>query len=86
MKDKLIELQKGNKVAVFDKKMVFALGALCDKKICCRQDESQFTCWVANEREQMKAFKEWCRVLNLDPHKHKTLQQYIQEGGVIWLA
>jgi len=85
MKEKLYELNKGKKVAVFDKKMVIALGALCDKKICCREEENQFTCWIANENEQMRGYKKWCKVMNYNLHNATALRQYLQEGVVIWL-
>jgi len=84
MKEKLHRLQQGEKVAVFDKKMVIALGALTEKKVCCRQEDNQFTVWIANEQEQMRAFKKWCKVMNFNYNSVTALQQYLIEGGIIW--
>jgi len=86
MKEKLYELKRGKKVAVFDKKMVFALGTLSDKKICCREEENQFTCWVANDEEQMKGYKKWCKVMNYNMHNASALQEFLKGGGIIWLG
>jgi len=85
MKEKFNRLQQGEKVAVFDKKMVIALGALCDKKICCRQEEGQFTCWIANNRQLSKAFTKWCKIMNYNTKSGSALQEYLKGGAVIWL-
>ena len=86
MKEKFNRLQHGEKVAVFDKKMVFALGALTNKKVCCKQEENQFTVWLANERELMRAYKKWCKINNYNENVARYLQEFLEEGGIIWLG
>lgn len=87
MKEKLNELLQGNKIAIYDKKMAFALAQqLENDMLCCRQDDSCFMVWVANEREQMRAFKKWCDINNYNVTSASAIQEFLKGGGIIWLG
>lgn len=85
MEHKLNELAKGNKINVYDKKLIEVLSKKLGVALVAKQEESKFVVWKASERELTNHFKGWCVENGFKQNDAKVLEYYLKGVSVIWI-
>ena len=85
IEERMTRLYTGSKEIIYDKKLTYVLASeLVNDMLCVKQEESHFLCWIATNREQMIAFKKWCKDNGKNYRNVNDLQDFIKEAKIIW--